>query len=148
MDSINIILIVLAIWLLLLTGAFVWALTFFGRLTKGVKEGNLIKVLDQVLTTESKNTTQLKDVFSKLRSLEKQMQVYIQKIGLVRFNPFKETGGDHSFSLALLDAKNTGLIITGLHTRDRTRIYIKSIVAGQSEHKLSKEEQKALANAK
>jgi len=55
--------------------------------------------------------------------------------------------GDHSFSLALLDGKDTGVVITGLHTRERTRVYMKAIKAGKGEHELSEDEKKALAKA-
>ena len=53
-------------------------------------------------------------------------------------------GGDHSFSVALLNGKGTGIIITGLHTRERTRVYVKDIKQGKSEVELSQEEKKAL----
>jgi hypothetical protein len=56
-------------------------------------------------------------------------------------------GGDHSFSLALLDAHLTGFIITGLHTRERTRVYIKKIEEGKCKQDLSKEEREALKKA-
>lgn len=71
----------------------------------------------------------------------------VQKIGLVRFNPFNETGGDHSFSLALLDGNGNGFVMTGLHTRERTRLYIKPIRNLKSEYELSQEEQKAIKEA-
>ena len=67
---------------------------------------------------------------------------------MVRFNPFSEMGGDHSFSVALLDGHDTGIIITGLHTRERTRVYIKPVNKGKSEYDLSKEELKALTSTK
>jgi hypothetical protein len=63
---------------------------------------------------------------------------------LVKYNPFNESGGDHSFSLALLDGNKNGIIITSLHTRERTRLYIKDVVLGKTKITLSKEEQKAL----
>jgi len=68
-------------------------------------------------------------------------------VSLVRFNPFSEMGGDHSFSLALLDAHLTGFIVTGLHTRERTRVYIKKIDGGKCKQDLSKEEREALKKA-
>lgn len=69
----------------------------------------------------------------------------IHKIGLVRFNPFKDVGGDQSFSLALLNGKNDGLVITSLYTREGTRVYAKSIAKGASEkYQLSQEEEKAI----
>jgi Protein of unknown function (DUF4446) len=77
--------------------------------------------------------------------IEKDERYHIQKIGLLRFNPFKDTGGDQSFILALVDAYNTGIIITALYSRSGTRWYTKKVVKGKStEHELSDEEKKAL----
>ena len=79
--------------------------------------------------------------------MEKISQKTIQKIGVIRFNPFKETGGDQSFAIALLDADNNGLIISSLFTREGTRVYTKPIESGESKYLLSKEEIEALKKA-
>jgi hypothetical protein len=76
--------------------------------------------------------------------LTAEKQHFFQRMGFVRFNPFAETGGDQSFSVSLLDAKGTGIVFTGLHTREKTRVYAKPIVNGVSKSTLSKEEQKAI----
>jgi hypothetical protein len=82
-------------------------------------------------------------------TIERRQQFHIQKIGLLRFNPFKDTGGDQSFILALLDAKDTGVVITALYSRSGTRWYAKKVLKGRgSEHELSDEEKKALHIAK
>jgi hypothetical protein len=108
---------------------------------------DLKKVFEKVLTRGDENTKDIKTLNEKLNILEDDSKTHIQKVGLVRFNPFKELGGDHSFSLAILDAHDSGIIITGLHTRDRTRVYLKDIKKGRSEFELSDEERKALASA-
>ena len=79
--------------------------------------------------------------------MENDGRTHVQKIGLIRFNPFKELGGDHSFCLAILNGEDSGVVVTGLHTRDRTRVYMKSIKKGKSEYELSSEEKKALESA-
>jgi hypothetical protein len=72
----------------------------------------------------------------------------LQKVGFVRFNPFAATGGDQSFSLALLDRKNNGLVLSSLHSRESTRLYAKTLKRGKSiDYELSKEEQKAIEHA-
>ncbi len=63
---------------------------------------------------------------------------------MTKFNPFNESGGDHSFSLALLDGEKNGIIITSLHTRERTRMYVKEIFGGKSKSELSSEELESL----
>lgn len=70
-----------------------------------------------------------------------------QKVSVYRFNPFGDTGGDQSFALAVLDAHNSGYILTSIHGREGTRSYIKPIDYGKSKYTLSKEEQKALDQA-
>lgn len=71
----------------------------------------------------------------------------LQKVGIVRFNPFKEVGGDQSFSVAVLDANGTGLIVTSHYGRETNRVYAKSIKNGQSQYALSAEEKKAINEA-
>lgn len=67
------------------------------------------------------------------------------KIGISRFNPFDDVGGDQSFILTILDQNNSGAIITSLHNRDITRIYAKPIKNGVGENiTLSKEEKSAI----
>lgn len=97
-----------------------------------------IKALD-------KDIQALYEISNKINSLSLKG---IHKTGLVRFNPFKDVGGDQSFSLALLNGKNDGIVLTSLFTRDGTRIYAKSIKEGKTiKHPLSKEEEKALKEA-
>ena len=71
-----------------------------------------------------------------------------QRVGLVRYNPFEETGGNQSFALALLDADEDGFIISSLHARQGTRVYAKTLTGGRSEGALSEEEAEALALAR
>jgi len=67
------------------------------------------------------------------------------KLGITRFNPFDDVGGDQSFILTILDKNNSGAIITSLHNRDLTRIYAKPIKNGVGENiTLSKEEKSAI----
>lgn len=139
---------ILAVWLVGLT---IYVFVRLNAINKFLgKKGDkkilkLIQDFDSDLNGLKKDNSQLEE---KLLSLEKTVQKHIQKVGLVRFNPFEETGGDHSFSMALLNGKDTGIVITGLHTRQRTRIYVKYINAGKCEQRLSDEENKAIKNAK
>ena len=70
-----------------------------------------------------------------------------QKISVVRFNPFADTGGDQSFAVALLDAEGNGVVLSSLHGRADTRIFAKAVQAGRSKHALSDEEQDAIRKA-
>jgi hypothetical protein len=70
-----------------------------------------------------------------------------QKISIVRFNPFGDTGGDQSFSLAVLDAQDSGYVLTSIHGRQGTRVYVKPVDFAKSKYTLSAEEQQALSQA-
>jgi len=72
---------------------------------------------------------------------------HVQKVGVVRFNPFKDIGGDQSFSIALLDEEDNGLVITSLYGREGNRVYAKPIEGGQSKYQLSDEEKEAISRA-
>ncbi len=71
----------------------------------------------------------------------------IQRMRIVRYNPFSNVGGNQSFSLALLDGKNNGIVMTSIYAADGSRIYAKPIKGGLSEFTLSKEEKEALEGA-
>jgi hypothetical protein len=71
----------------------------------------------------------------------------VQHVGLVRFNPFDDTGGNQSFALAMLDANADGVVLSSLHSRSATRVYVKAILGGRSDASLSEEEVAALRDA-
>jgi len=138
---------VIAAWLLVLSVSLFLVMKFFKRLTKDSKKGDLKKILEKILLSGSENTKDIKKIEKDLERMQEEGLLNVQKVGLIRFNPFEETGGDHSFSIALLDGKDSGIVLTGLHTRERTRVYVKGITRGKSEHELSNEEKKALTKA-
>ena len=72
----------------------------------------------------------------------------VQSVSVVRFNPFPEMGGNMSFSMALLDAKANGVVISVLNDRQGSRIYGKPVEGGISSQKLSEEEQQAIGLAR
>lgn len=136
-------LIIFAVWLTGVSIVLYRVFVLFNRLTKGVDSGDLKKVLEKVISQEEENRSKIADLARKISFLENDGKLHVQKVGLIRFNPFKELGGDHSFSLAILNGEDSGIIITSLHTRDRTRVYMKDIKAGKSTFELSAEEKKA-----
>lgn len=146
--QVSIILSLLCLWLLIVSVFLFRFLVLFNKLTKGVEVSDLKKTLEKVLSYEVKNEKEMREIKKRIEGLEKDGLLHIQKVGLVRFNPFKELGGDHSFSLAILDGEDSGIVMTSLHTRDRTRVYMKMIVKGKVDGELSDEEKKALAKAR
>ena len=79
--------------------------------------------------------------------LQHRSQTSIQHVGLVRFNPFEDTGSDQSFALALLDDRRDGVVISSLHGRTNTRLFAKPVEGGASSHALSDEEAQAIREA-
>ncbi|MCX7779393.1 MAG: DUF4446 family protein [Negativicutes bacterium] len=71
----------------------------------------------------------------------------IQRVGIVRFNAFDDTGSDLSFAVAMLDAQNNGVVVSSIFGRSESRTYAKPIVAGQSAYFLTEEERQALSKA-
>jgi hypothetical protein len=74
----------------------------------------------------------------------------VQKVGVVRYSPFNDGGGNYSFSLALLNAHDSGVVITNMYGRQQSRVYTKRLEKGKSELPLTEEEMRAvsLANQK
>lgn len=95
-----------------------------------------------VLKEEGKYTTEKLNI-----ACETLIGAY-QKIGIVKYDAFKEMGGKLSFSLCLLDDENNGFILTSMHTREGCYTYVKEIIKGESFVVLAAEERKALEEAK
>lgn len=146
-DLMSILVIIGGVWLLFLSLAFYWLIYHYKRLARDAKGESLKRILDKILKSEDLNKKGIEKLSQEVKRLDKEGLPYIRKVGLVRFNPFNETGGDQSFSLAFLDGNEKGIVMTVLHARQRTRIYIKPVKAGRSLYELSKEEKKAIDQA-
>ena len=106
------------------------------------------KNLKEILTSFKRIENSFDNISRELENLKEENRFSIKRIGMVRFNPFSEVGGDQSFSVSLLDGENSGIVITSHYTREGNRIYGKPIKNGQSEYALSKEEKEAVEKAK
>jgi hypothetical protein len=100
-------------------------------------------IIKKIKSLEQKSSGHDED----LASLDENLSQTVQKIGVHRFNALADEGGSLSFSLALLNRHNSGLVITSLHGRQHNRVYNKPVENGQSHIQLSEEEQKAIQNA-
>ena len=121
----------------------------FNRLTKGVSDEDfrsiLGKLLDEIKDQQKKN----EELDKRLSLLSLDCLNHIQKIGFIRYNPFSETGGNQSFALAILDGRDSGLVITSLHSRESTRVFAKPVKEGkEAGFEFSKEEIQAILAAK
>jgi hypothetical protein len=113
-------------------------------LTRGVDGRNLDAVLDAHLDKVFAVGRELDGLAARTVAIEATGRRAIQRVGLVRFNPFEDTGGNQSFAIALTDAGGNGFIVSSLHSRMGTRLYAKAVAAGRSDGALSAEETEAL----
>lgn len=112
------------------------------------KEGqDLEQLILEGIAEIKKLDKDIEELYGISESIHKIALKGVQKIGLVRFNPFKDTGGNQSFAVALLNASNSGVIISSLYSREGTRVYSKPIKEGSSQYQLSEEENQAIAKA-
>jgi Ribonuclease G/E len=104
--------------------------------------------LEEVLRDFDQLKEEFEKVLKEFEDLKEREKFNIQKVGIVRFNPFEDVGGNQSFSIALLDGKDDGVVITSLYLKDGNRVFAKPIRGGKSEFNLSKEEIEAINLAK
>ena len=117
---------------------------FMKKLGNGKNIDENLKVyMDRVQKVEDLN----KEIIQYCESLDKTVDTCIQKIGIVRYNAFKDVGSNLSFTLALLNNNNNGVVLSGIYSRDNSNIYAKPIKDGKSEYILSDEEKEAIEKA-
>ena len=104
--------------------------------------------LKEILSQFQELKGNFEKISKELGNLKKENKFNIQKLGIVRFNPFKEIGGNQSFAITLLDGEDDGIVITSLYTKEGNRIFGKPIKGGISEYLLSAEEKEAIEKAK
>jgi hypothetical protein len=114
---------------------------------KGNKASDLEGIIFEQIKRWRQTEKSLKELTEFADYLEQMALKSIQKTGVIRFNPFKDTGGDQSFSIACLDASDNGFTITSLFTREGTRIYTKPLTNGESKYPLTEEEKNAIQTA-
>lgn len=126
----------------------VWRLTTRMRLVLGDTDGDrLEKQLREYHAKNKEIQVDFEAMTVEHQKLSSVTALSLQKISMVRFNPFGDVGGDQSFSLAMLDGHDSGLILTSIHGRGGTRVYAKPVDLGKSKYSLSAEEKKALQQA-
>ena len=83
----------------------------------------------------------------RIRGLEELTSTAVRRVGLIHFQAFEDVGGGQSSALALLDDAGSGVVVTSLHSRVGTRMYVKRIIEGEGETLLGEEEEEAVAAA-
>lgn len=149
------VLIIFAILLMVLFVAFLILLIRTANLNKRYREfmlklgkgKNIEEDLENYIYRVEKVEKQNSDLQLVCKEISNQMSGCIQKIGIVRYNAFKDTGSDLSFALALLDENNTGVVMNGIYSREMSNIYAKPVENGKSSYTISAEEKLAIDKA-
>ena len=118
--------------------------TFINKLGNGKNiEEDLENYMYRVERVEKQNA----EIRGIIEDINTNMSSCIQKIGMVRYNAFKDTGSDLSFALALLDENDNGVVLNGIYSREMSNIYAKPVEKGTSKYTISEEEKEAIQKA-
>jgi hypothetical protein len=120
----------------------------YHRLMTGVDGGNLQQALDAHVTELRAAMDCVRDLDTLARELERSGRKHLQKVGLLRFNPFRDAGGDQSFSLALADSEGNGFVLSSLRSRESALVYGKPLAGWSSIYPLTDEEKQAIDKAR
>ncbi|AQS57748.1 DUF4446 family protein [Desulforamulus ferrireducens] len=149
-NSALIILVLIILVILLLLAQFILYRRFkevsrrYKLLTRGPNGADLEQILQQYAGDVKKLEKGEEELRVQQERLKEQVAECVHNLGLVRFNAFDNMGSDLSFSLAMLDRRGDGVVLTGLYGRDETRLYAKPIRKGTSDYSLTQEEIKAV----
>lgn len=118
------------------------------RFFNGKNGRSIEKVLEFEMKRMRETESNIKKLMNNVKWIEGISKKSVHKVGILRFNPFQRTmGGDQSFSIAMLDYKDDGVVVSSLHAPDGTRVYAKPILGGKSKYQLTGEEIEAIKKA-
>ena len=120
-------------------------LDFMNKLGNG---DNVEKILSEYLKIVDEMSDKIKNQDEALKRLETNLKKCVQKVGMVRYNAYGDTGSDLSFTLALMDAEENGVVVNGLYSRESSSIFAKPLAKGETKYNLSAEEIQAIDIAK
>ncbi|KEO81210.1 DUF4446 family protein [Tumebacillus flagellatus] len=119
----------------------------YRNLMKGLKHANLEEILFQYAADVQRLQAQVEDVAATHERLQREIDLSVGPVGVLRYNAFPDAGSDLSYSIALLNREADGVVLSSIFGREESRTYAKPILAGASTYKLSEEEQEALQKA-
>ena len=139
--------IIIFLWLSILSLIFYIIYRHYNRLAALSNKGDLKKVLDVILDNMKVSKREILEINKRIEKLNEDLALRIKRVPVARYNPFGEVGGNQSFSLAILNSHGDGVVITGLHAKGATRVYVKDVKQGGSTYELSSEEKKVINQA-
>lgn len=128
----------------------VWIIHLEWRLKKLLRGKRAID-LEEVMIDMGKSLDELATKHHELAGFSTQMdnrlKKAIQRVHTVRFNPFRDQGGNQSFSTCFLDDQGNGVVFSSLYSRDKVTVYAKPLIDGKSDFELSDEENESILGA-
>ena len=106
-------------------------------------EDSILNFFEKVEALEDAEIKMHRDI----REIKENLKITYQKTGLVKYDAFREMSGALSYSLALLDKENSGVLISSMYSREGCYTYAKDVVNGECKINLSEEETEALKQA-
>lgn len=148
-------LLILVVIIALLLIGFIIMITKISKLNKKYKNfmkklgngKNLEEDLETYMYRVNKVEQQNTQIQNEIKNMDNNITKCVQKVGLVRYNAFEDTGSNLSFALALLDNNNNGIVLNGIYSREMSNIYAKPIENGKSTYTFSEEEKQAIEKA-
>lgn len=120
----------------------------YNKFMKKIGNGkNIEEDLENYMYRVERVERQNAEIISYCKNLDDEVAKCIQKVGMVRYSAFKDTGSDLSFAVAMLDENNDGVVFNGIYSREMSNIYAKTVKNGVSEYTLSEEEKEAIRRA-
>jgi hypothetical protein len=113
----------------------------------GAKELDLETLLNRHIDDIREALDTVSNLETRAQTIEGTLEHTVQWLGIVRYNPFRNTGGAQSFALAVVDARGDGFVLSSLHARENTRVYAKPLSQWESEYTLTDEEKEAISRA-
>ncbi len=117
------------------------------RLLSGRRANDFEDVIDEFVKTARRLDDRTKMIAQEIDSINDRLSRALQKIHTVRFNPFRDQGGNQSFATCFMDEKGDGVVISSLYSRDKVSVYAKPIIEGKSDYELSEEEKEVINKA-
>ena len=142
-----IVLIILCLAFIIVLSKVAQLIRLYHRLTRGTSGGNLEEILHEFMTIVYNDSNRMDKLEEKIVQTDQELHNCVQHIGVVRFDAFEDIGGEQSYAVAMMDDRKNGVVFSSVYSRNSIRVYAKAMVNGQPSHKLSEEEERALAKA-
>ena len=143
--------IIIGVLALALAALFIWVVLMARRLKiffQGKEARDLEEYINQLTKRTEKLESEKENLNKQVKVLQEKMTGSVRGVSSVRFNPFKDAGGNQSFAVALLDESGNGVVLSSLYAREKTSVFAKPVSKFNSEYELSTEEKEAVEKAK